>query len=58
MANVTDTTDGPSRRQLLTAGAAVSLAAAAGAASFPTAAYSATVDDIPELAPGESNPMP
>ena len=51
MANVTDTTDGPSRRQLLTAGAAASLAAAAGAVSFPSAAYSATVDDIPELAP-------
>ena len=43
-----DTTFGASRRQLLTAGAVAGLAAAV---SGPTAAYSATVDDIPELAP-------
>jgi nicotinamidase-related amidase len=51
MDKVTDTTGGASRRQLLAGGAALGIAAVAGAASFPTAAYSATVDDIPELAP-------
>lgn len=51
MANAPEPTSGTSRRQLLTAGAAAGLAAAAGAVSFPGAAYSATVDDIPELAP-------
>jgi nicotinamidase-related amidase len=49
MDTVTDTANGASRRQLLTGGAVAGLAAAAMA--VPTAAYSATVDDIPELAP-------
>src|SRR5262249_6735014 len=47
---VADTTVGASRRQLLAGGVVAGLAAA-GAASVPTAAYSATIDDIPELAP-------
>ena len=42
---------GASRRQLLTGGVATGLAAAGAAVSVPSAAYSATVDDIPELAP-------
>lgn len=42
---------GPSRRQVFAGGTAASLAAATAALSLPTAAYSATVDDIPELAP-------
>jgi nicotinamidase-related amidase len=50
MDKITDTTNGASRRQLLTGGAVAGLAAAA-AMAVPTAAYSATVDDIPELAP-------
>ena len=48
--DVTDTTFRGSRRQLLTCGAAAGLAAAAAAVLVPTAGYSATVDDIPELA--------
>ena len=48
---VADMTPGASRRQLLTGGVAAGLAAAGAAVSVPTAAYSATVDDIPELAP-------
>jgi hypothetical protein len=50
MDKVTDETNGASRRQLLTGGAVAGLAAAV-AATVPTAAYSATIDDIPELAP-------
>jgi hypothetical protein len=50
MDKVTDTTNRASRRQLLTGGAVAGLAAAA-AVTVPTAAYSATVDDIPDLAP-------
>ena len=42
-------TTNASRRQLLTGGAVAGLAAAAR--TVPAAAYSATVDDIPELAP-------
>ena len=49
MDEVKDTTSGASRRQLLTGGAVAGLAAAA-AMAVPTAAYSATVDDIPEPA--------
>jgi hypothetical protein len=51
MEDVMDTTLGGSRRQLLAGGAAAGLAAVTAAVSVPTAAYSATVDDIPELAP-------
>jgi len=40
-----------SRRELLTGGTAVGLAAAGVALATPTAAFSATVDEIPELAP-------
>ena len=49
--DVTDTSPSGTRRQLLTVGAAAGVAAATAAISVPTAAYSATVDDIPELAP-------
>jgi nicotinamidase-related amidase len=42
---------GTSRRELFAGGAAASVAAAAATLTLPTAAYSATVDDIPELAP-------
>jgi nicotinamidase-related amidase len=48
--DVADTTFSGSRRQLLTCGAAAGLAAAAAAVLVPTAGYSATVYDIPELA--------
>jgi nicotinamidase-related amidase len=48
---IADTTIDASRRQLLTGGVVAGLAAAGAAVSFTTAAYSATVDDIPELAP-------
>ena len=48
---VADMTPGASRRQLLTGGVATGLAAAGAAVSVPSAAYSGTVDDIPELAP-------
>src|ERR1700723_860618 len=48
---VADTMPGASWRQLLTGGVATALAAAGAAVSVPFAAYSATVDDIPELAP-------
>jgi hypothetical protein len=48
--DVADARFSGSRRQLLS-GAAAGLAAAAAAVSVPTAGYSATVDDIPELAP-------
>jgi nicotinamidase-related amidase len=50
MNTMVDKTNHASRRQLLTGGAAAGLAAAA-AVAVPTAAYSAPVDDIPELAP-------
>jgi hypothetical protein len=50
MNTMVDKTNHASRRQLLTGGAVAGLAAAA-AVAVPTTAYSATVDDIPELAP-------
>ena len=50
MDQTVNTAKGSSRRQLLTGGASIGLAAAA-AGSIPTAAYSATIDDIPELPP-------
>ena len=50
MNTMSDNKNQASRRQLLTGGAVAGLAAAA-AVAVPTAAYSATVDDIPELAP-------
>src|ERR1700751_5538897 len=50
-AMVADTSLGTSRRQLLTGGIVAGLAAAGAAVSVPTVAYSAAVDDIPELAP-------
>jgi nicotinamidase-related amidase len=46
-----DTSLGTSRRQLLTGGIVAGLSAAGAAVSVPTVAYSAAVDDIPELAP-------
>ena len=49
--SASDATIGASRRRLLTGGVAAGLAATGAAISVPTAAYSATVDDIPELAP-------
>jgi nicotinamidase-related amidase len=49
MEEMMNTTRGASRRKVLTA--AAGLTAVAAAASLPTAAYSSTVDDIPELAP-------
>ena len=48
---VSNTSRDASRRQLLTGGVIAGLAAAGAAVSLPTAAYSATVDEIPELAP-------
>jgi hypothetical protein len=49
MSKTVDKTNQTSPRQLLTGGAVAGLAAAA-AVAVPSAAYSATVDGIPELA--------